>query len=152
MTNENFLLDLMQLLEIKTLDSAICIAIAPPYQNEHWHYCSLKQLLSLPFSQRYDLAVINVFNSEQTPTLTPTMFNVALVKLRDLWARQVIVLSPAIYASQLRALGFVRIVSQPTQEQEIEIWQFNIKHYKPVPDWLNAKFWANPELWNQYRW
>ncbi len=152
MTNENFLLDLIQLLEIKTLDSAICIAIAPPYQNEQWYYCSLKQLVSLPFTQRYDLAIINIFNGDKEAILTPINLNFALVKLRDLWARQVIVLSPSVYASQLHTLGFIRILSKPTQEQGIDIWQFNIKNYKPVPDWLNAKFWANPELWNQYRW
>ena len=35
---------------------------------------------------------------------------------------------------------------------ENEFWQFNILTYKQVPDWLNARFWANPENWNKFRW
>ena len=35
---------------------------------------------------------------------------------------------------------------------ENEFWQFNILTYKQVPDWLNARFWANPENWTKFRW
>jgi hypothetical protein len=27
------------------------------------------------------------------------------------------------------------------------LYRFSIHDYKPVPDWLNAKYWAHPERW-----
>lgn len=35
---------------------------------------------------------------------------------------------------------------------EIALYQFDIAKYKPTPDWLNPKNWANPQLWDRYRW
>ena len=34
----------------------------------------------------------------------------------------------------------------------LKIWQFNLYDYKPQPDWLNARYWANPENFDKYRW
>lgn len=36
--------------------------------------------------------------------------------------------------------------------EAVEIWQFNLFDYKQLPDWLNSKFWANPENWGKFRW
>jgi len=30
--------------------------------------------------------------------------------------------------------------------------RFELSDYKTTPDWLNSKYWANPELYNKYRW
>ena len=49
---------------------------------------------------------------------------------------------------QLRSLGFTQVVHQ----QNMQVWQFNILTYKHVPDWFNAKFWANPQNWDKFRW
>lgn len=46
--------------------------------------------------------------------------------------------------ARLRELGF-----QPLTDR---LWAFDIDDYKAVPDWLNARFWANPERWDQHRW
>ena len=32
------------------------------------------------------------------------------------------------------------------------VYQFDIETYKDTPDWLNPRNWANPELWDKYRW
>ena len=45
---------------------------------------------------------------------------------------------------ELRALGFSPVAPQ--------LWGYNIADYKPVPDWLNPRHWANPELWDKHRW
>ena len=29
---------------------------------------------------------------------------------------------------------------------------YDLREYKQVPDWLNAKFWANPERFGKYWW
>ena len=31
-------------------------------------------------------------------------------------------------------------------------YEFSLHFYKPVPQWLNAKNWANPDQWNKSRW
>lgn len=45
---------------------------------------------------------------------------------------------------ELRALGFTPVADA--------LWGYNIADYKPVPDWLNPRHWANPELWDKHRW
>lgn len=31
-------------------------------------------------------------------------------------------------------------------------FEFNIADYKRTPDWLNSRYWANPQRWNKERW
>lgn len=33
-----------------------------------------------------------------------------------------------------------------------EWYEFSLRFYKPVPQWLNARNWANPERWDKSRW
>jgi len=47
---------------------------------------------------------------------------------------------------QMVSLGFTRQVADEP------IYLFDIETYKRTPDWLNARHWANPELWGKYRW
>ncbi len=44
-----------------------------------------------------------------------------------------------------RALGFVRELLDPADHARIQ--SYDLATYKPVPDWLNARFWAHPERW-----
>ena len=34
----------------------------------------------------------------------------------------------------------------------IHIYKYDISTYKRTPEWLNSKNWANPQLWNKFRW
>lgn len=36
--------------------------------------------------------------------------------------------------------------------QVLSLFTYDLKDYKQVPDWLNAKFWANPENFGKYWW
>lgn len=61
------------------------------------------------------------------------------------------------WVEQLRALGFLRADRRLTQSLEDDdipalLMFFDIRQYKNPPDWLNARHWAHPELWNKYRW
>jgi hypothetical protein len=38
------------------------------------------------------------------------------------------------------------------QEQTLTLFTYDLLDYKQVPDWLNAKFWANPENFGKYWW
>lgn len=36
--------------------------------------------------------------------------------------------------------------------QTLTLFTYDLHEYKQVPDWLNAKFWANPENFGKYWW
>lgn len=36
--------------------------------------------------------------------------------------------------------------------QSLQLFTYDLLNYKQVPDWLNAKFWANPENFGKYWW
>ncbi|PWB36116.1 hypothetical protein DCO48_01325 [Pseudomonas sp. SDI] len=37
-------------------------------------------------------------------------------------------------------------------EQTLSLFTYDLRDYKQVPDWLNAKFWANPQNFGKYWW
>lgn len=125
-----------------------------------WHHCTLDELGNLPFVQRYDLAVVNLYDEplvhsdERSGRLT--IVQQGLVRLRDLLAKQVMIRTSPAHEQLLRSLGYSRLMTdnKATAESVDQpvYWQFNILEYKQVPDWLNAKFWANPENFGKYRW
>lgn len=132
-----------------------------------WQCIGIDQLATLPFSKRYDLAVMALYQThyEANPAThkpdalinnlgadslsNKTALTQQLTRLRDLLARRVLILAHPHYNSLLHALGFSQI--EQLTEQLI-LWQFNILSYKQVPEWLNSRFWANPENWDKYRW
>ena len=119
-----------------------------------WQTIDLERLVSLPFTQRFDLSVVNLLQSNNQEINSSQLANLqtttqSLTRLRDLLARQVLVLADPQYSPLLHSLGFSQI-EQLTQN--IIIWQFNILSYKQIPDWLNSKYWANPENWDKFRW
>lgn len=36
--------------------------------------------------------------------------------------------------------------------QTLTLFTYDLLQYKQVPDWLNAGFWANPEMFGKYWW
>ena len=117
-----------------------------------WAHHSFHEMSELPFRQRYDMAVVYWHASAQAleggVSHSPHEDIEAITRLRDLHARQVIVVSDPQHTESLRALGFTQFETLADHN----IWQFNILSYKQVPDWLNAKYWANPQNWGKYRW
>lgn len=116
-----------------------------------WDYFNPKPFLSLPFQKRYDVAVVMLKSAEFTLMGDSQKIQI-LVKLRDLMAKRIVVLSSLKEEKLLRALGFTQLMDKNTQDYNVALWQFNILTYKHIPDWLNAKFWANPENWDKFRW
>lgn len=35
---------------------------------------------------------------------------------------------------------------------DLHVYRFELSDYKITPDWFSSKFWANPELFDKYRW
>lgn len=78
---------------------------------------------------------------------------VLLSRLRDLYARRVLARlrpSDTWQHNDLTAFGFTRLARLGPEEGIL--YGFDMATYKTTPDWLNPRFWANPELWGKYRW
>ena len=137
------------------IQTALCIGqnLEQYDQNQsiRWAYFNVTELLSLPFTQRYDLGFVVLDNTEMSSLLDVTKAQF-LVKLRDLMAKKLVVVATEQDNKLMRSLGFTQLIEKLAQGNDLAIWQFNILNYKHVPDWFNSKYWANPENWNKFRW
>ncbi|WP_273779095.1 DUF6231 family protein [Acinetobacter sp. GSS19] len=137
------------------IQTALCIGqnLAQDDLNStiQWNYFNVTDFLNLPFTQRYDLAFV-LFDTTDTRDLMDIHKSQLLVKLRDLMAKRIVVVSSLQDEKLLRALGFTQLIDKTAHDSDFALWQFNILTYKHVPDWFNSKFWANPENWDKYRW
>lgn len=95
---------------------------------------------------RFDLAIVTEFDCATQAAGARAM----LAGLRDLYARRLLVLAAPICRAELNALGFSLL--KEYQDSEKLLYGFELKTYKPLPDWLNAQYWANPEMWDKKRW
>lgn len=77
-----------------------------------------------------------------------------IAAMRDLLARQLLVFVPEklLDDTTLTGLGLTRQARYEIDSEHWQAWSYDIRTYKSVPDWLNPRFWANPENWNKYRW
>ena len=51
------------------------------------------------------------------------------------------------------ALGFSQVSNPAASGDSVfTAFEFELHTYKQIPDWLNAKNWANPELWDKHSW
>lgn len=100
----------------------------------------------LPADQRFDLAIV----TEPEPHLGIKMTTALLAALRDVHARRLLILVSGNSAIDLKALGFSLLADYPDNARQL--YGFELKNYKSTPDWLNAQYWANPEMWDKKRW
>jgi len=93
-----------------------------------------------------------MLDTPETLALSEQQKSQILVKMRDLFAKRLVVVSRLQDEKLLRSLGLTQLIDKTVHEADFALWQFNILTYKHVPDWFNSKFWANPENWDKYRW
>ncbi len=139
--------------KMQPITTALCLGqdlseIAPKLA---WQYFNVSEFLNLPFQQRHDVALV-ILTSPEMQQYTVQQKSQLLVKLRDLMAKRIVVVAALSDEKLLRALGFTQLIDKTSHAHDFALWQFNILTYKHVPDWLNAKFWANPENWDKFRW
>jgi len=117
--------------------------------------------------QRFELACfwLPTMSAEQLQQFIPT-----IMRYRDLYAAHLLI---AVKDKiDLRAYGFmpfdilgdqaidtaITAIDSHTAERllpaasSLTLWQFNLYDYKRLPNWLNSKYWANPENWDKHRW
>lgn len=135
------------------ITSALCLGqdLTRTAPNITWQYFNASEFLNLPFQKRVDVALV-ILNSLEMQDLSTKQKSQSLVKLRDLMAKRIVVVSALEDEKLLRALGFTQLIDKTAHSSNFALWQFNILTYKHVPDWFNAKFWANPENWDKFRW
>lgn len=60
-------------------------------------------------------------------------------------------------ASDWQATDFYALALQASERfaregQVVTLFSYDLHDYKQVPDWLNARFWANPQNFGKYWW
>lgn len=85
-----------------------------------------------------------------------------LARLRDLYTKKLLIVVPIgdewsehqsrWQETELLALGFIVKARLRFDEKPVHVYAFDIATYKTTPDWLNSKYWANPQLWDKYWW
>jgi hypothetical protein len=125
-----------------------------PELGERWHYSpeDAAAVLSAPLSGLVDLAIVDS-NAE----LEDKDVHVVLSRLRDLLARRVLIIiradaSPAWARHNLIGCGYTHLADCRHDDTQCVLFHFDIATYKHTPDWLGPSNWANPEMWDKYRW
>lgn len=103
-------------------------------------------------AQRFDLALL-VDCLEHLPKREGLQL---LGGIRNLNASRVAVLVD-LQAADWRETDFFALAMQASEQfqregQTLHLFTYDLLDYKQVPDWLNAKFWANPENFGKYWW
>lgn len=103
-------------------------------------------------SRRYDLALV-ADCLEHLPKRDGLQM---LGGIRNLNASRMAVLVD-LNACDWQATDFFALALQISarferDEQTLTLFTYDLLDYKQVPDWLNAKFWANPQMFGKYWW
>ena len=103
-------------------------------------------------AQRFDLALL-VDCLEHLPKRTGLEL---LGGIRNLNSSRVAVLAdlPACGWEETDFFSLALSVSERFQreQQVLSLFTYDLREYKQVPDWLNARFWANPQNFGKYWW
>ncbi len=123
-------------------------AVSRLVKFEHVSVTNDFEHLQTNHSEHFDFVLVSgVFN-----TMLEDDRNQLVAVLRDQLARELVILleEETIWPStDLISLGLRQL---PFDTGECRGFYFALESYKRVPDWLNTRFWANPENFNKYRW
>ena len=109
------------------------------------------------YLKRYDLAIAGGLIESHEKTKSEQV----LSRLRDLCAPKIIMLGSLTnstwHKNELFGFGFTQYaryqhIDMSSKNTEFGLYHYNIDSYKKTPEWFSAKNWANPELWNKFRW
>ena len=103
-------------------------------------------------AQRFDLALV-VDCLEHLPKRDGLNL---LGGIRNLTASRIAVLAD-LSASGWQETDFYSLALQASErfqrdDQVLTLFTYDLLDYKQVPDWLNSRFWANPENFGKYWW
>ena len=115
-------------------------------------------LHDLKQSQRYDVGII----VNTLEYLEKDDSNQLVARLRDLHTTRFVVLvrvggdwedlKSEWQVSDFLSFGMKLVNRYQIDGKPMHIYTYDISTYKKTPEWLNPKDWANPELWDKFRW
>lgn len=119
----------------------------PVLSDQNHTRLSGKKLSQLSKQRQFDLVLIN----HLLENLSHEEGEQLIAHVRDIYARQILLIISADSewkSEDFIGLGFRKI----TDIDQHTIWYFAVENYKRTPDWLNSRYWANPEMFGKYRW
>ncbi|MAX91790.1 MAG: hypothetical protein CMK99_13775 [Pseudomonas sp.] len=126
------------------------------FSHSHNH-CQIDRALTGPLpadlaARRYDLALV-ADCLEHLPKRDGLQL---LGGIRNLNTSRMAVLVD-LNASDWQATDFYSLALQLSGRferggQTVTLFTYDLLDYKQVPDWLNAKYWANPQMFGKYWW
>lgn len=111
-------------------------------------------------NQRYDLAII----ADQLEHLDKRLGIELLAGLRNLSASRLAVLVDLAQTREWQENDFFSLALQRhasftqaereecDEKRTLALYTYDLADYKQVPDWLNNKYWANPDMFDKYWW
>jgi len=108
-------------------------------------------------NQRYDLAII----ADQLEHLPQRAGVELLAGLRNLSASRLALLVDLSQTLDWQENDFFALALQrhasftqndSINDRSLALYTYDLADYKQVPDWLNNKYWANPEMFDKYWW
>ena len=115
-------------------------------------------LSQLKSHERYDVGIV----TDTVEYMDKDRSGQLIARLRDIHTtRFLIVIRMGDKWEQLKSiwqtvdlLGFgMKLVNRyEVDDKPIHVYKYDISSYKKTPEWLNSKDWANPQLWNKFRW
>ena len=159
-------------ISVNTYEAQTMPQLMQPITNTHWNLplefiAEEAALLQLTATDKPE-TIINDLQQETLPSLLVVVidrqvikaggYDVVLSMLRDQTQSRLHVfvaegsalVNPSL--SERTALMALGLVGKKDEQQDIWWCEFDIADYKTTPDWFGPKNWANPELWDQYRW
>lgn len=116
---------------------------------------------ALPYRQkplRYDVGIVvdtlEYLDKEQSGQLIARLRDlhtdrfVIVVRIGDQWEH----IKSIWQTVDLLGFGMKLVSRYHIDNKPIHVYKYDISTYKKTPEWLNAKNWANPELWSRFRW
>lgn len=144
------------------INELLCQLLIKEHPNRVIDSLTLTEFEAMPFNKRYTLGcLVQPFylNSESSTDKTQAKasvatYNTIAIRLRDLFAEQSLLLTyTPLSELNFTCLGYIAHPIETSDEiPDFVSWQFNLYDYKQRPDWLNARYWANPENFDKYRW
>lgn len=115
-------------------------------------------LADLEQAGQYDLCLV----SHVLENLPKADAEHLLASLRDVHCEKLIAIVPVgkdwpdlvshWQPNEMLGLGFTRVGEFDSRGLPVHMYAFDIEHYKTTPDWLNSRYWANPELFGKFWW
>ncbi|MFO7704205.1 MAG: DUF6231 family protein [Halopseudomonas sp.] len=104
-------------------------------------------------SRRYDLAIV----ADQLEALAMRTGVELLAGLRNLSVSRMAVLVDLQQAEGWQENDFFGLAMQRharfnKDDRSLTLFTYDLAEYKNVPDWLNSKYWANPDMFDKYWW